>query len=504
MIKDAKSVLSKELELLRNAIELAEKKAGQKQVNSPEVKKIIEIVESYLRRKKCICYGGTAINNLLPEEEQFYNKNIEIPDYDFFSPNALDDATELADIYYSQGYRDVDAKAGQHFGTYKVFVNFLPVADITYIDQTLFKKVLNDSIKVDGIYYAPPNFLRMSMYLELSRPLGDVSRWEKVFKRLQLLNKYYPLKGKKCEQMLFIDSFENDNKLNIDKHINNTEDNRNIDYHIYNTTKNSLITQGVVFFGGYAFSLYTKYINKKFIAPDFDVISENPNKTANILKEILETDGYKIKIKNRPSIGEIISPHVEVVVNKKPIAFIYEPSECNSYNIINIKGNNVKIATIDTMLAFYLAFLYGDDKIHDKNRILCMAEYLFRIQAKHKFKQDGVLKRFNINCYGQQSTKESIRAEKNILHEQLKDKRGTREYNEYFLDYKPYKLDQIIQKNNNIEYEAKMENHEKNEIENFKMKMKYNKNKKNITKKSNIKFNKKIQNKNKTKYTKYK
>ena len=47
--------------------------------------------------------------------------------------------------------------------------------------------------------YAPPNFLRMSMYLELSRPEGDVSRWEKVLKRLILLNKHYPLRGRSCD-----------------------------------------------------------------------------------------------------------------------------------------------------------------------------------------------------------------------------------------------------------------------------------------------------------------
>ena len=32
---------------------------------------------------------GTAINNILPEQDKFYNKNLEIPDYDFFSPNAF-------------------------------------------------------------------------------------------------------------------------------------------------------------------------------------------------------------------------------------------------------------------------------------------------------------------------------------------------------------------------------------------------------------------------------
>jgi len=461
MTPNKKDDISKELEILRHAIELAEKKAGQKQVNSPEVKKMIEIVESFLRKKKCVCYGGTAINNLLPEEDQFYNRNIELPDYDFFSSNALDDAIELADIYFSQGYKDVEAKAGQHYGTYKVFVNFLPVADITHIDTKLFKMVYKDSIKVDGIHYAPPNFLRMSMYLELSRPLGDVSRWEKVFKRLQLLNKNYPLKGEKCEQRLFIESFENDDMDSMDS-TDSMDTMNHTNYKIYNTTKNSLISQGVVFFGGYAFSLFTRYINKHYKSPDFDVISENPKKTANILKEILESDGHKhIKIINKPSIGEIVSPHVEVLVNKKPIAFIYEPSECNSYNVINIKGKSVKIATIDTMLAFYLAFLYGNDNKYDKNRILCMAEYLLRIQSKNKFKQTGVLKRFNINCYGTQSTKESIRAEKNILYEELKDKKGTKEYDTYFLDYKPYKLNQNENQNQNKD----------NSIESFKKKM---------------------------------
>ena len=429
---------TKELEILRNAVELAEYKIGKKQVSSSEVQEIIEIVELFLKRKKCLCYGGTAINNLLPEKDQFYNKDIELPDYDFFTPNALKDAIELADIYYSKGYKDVEAKAGQHFGTYKVFVNFLPVADITQLDPQLFKQVFKDAVNVNGIRYAPPNFLRMSMYLELSRPLGDVSRWEKVFKRLQLLNKHHPLKGEKCSQRLFIDTFENDN----------TYEPNQLDYSIYNIVKNTLISEGVVFFGGYAFSLYTRYINQKYKIPDFDVLSENPKKTANEVKKILEANGHKnVELKERSNIGEIVSPHIEVVVNKKPVVFIYEPSECNSYNILNIKGKTVKIATIDTMLAFYLAFLYGDASKYDKERILCMAEYLFKIQEQNKLKQYGILKRFSMKCYGKQSTKESIRSEKNLIYEELKDKKGTKQYDKYFLDYKPHKM--FLEKNKN-------------------------------------------------------
>jgi len=73
-----------ELAILRQAVDKAEEIQGKNTANSPEVKKIISIVENFLRSKKLICYGGTAINNILPKQDQFYNKDIEIPDYDFF------------------------------------------------------------------------------------------------------------------------------------------------------------------------------------------------------------------------------------------------------------------------------------------------------------------------------------------------------------------------------------------------------------------------------------
>ena len=158
----------KELAILREAVDKAEHKKGKQTVSDPDVKKIIGILEDFLKKKRLVCYGGTAINNILPLEDQFYDKDIEIPDYDFYSPNALEDAKELADIYYKDGFQEVEAKAGVHHGTYKVYVNFIPVADITYLDKSLFKRVQKDAIRVYGILYCSPNFLRMNMYLELS------------------------------------------------------------------------------------------------------------------------------------------------------------------------------------------------------------------------------------------------------------------------------------------------------------------------------------------------
>jgi hypothetical protein len=204
----------KELEILRAAVDLVEKKKGEAITHDPKVKKIISIVEDFIANKKLVCYGGTAINNILPEDAQFYNKDLELPDYDFYSDNALDHAKELADIYYKAGYEDVEAKSGVHHGTYKVFVNFTGIADITQMEPDLFKAISRESIIKSGIRYAPPDFLRMAMYLELSRPDGDVSRWEKVQKRLTLLNNHYPLKGYSCDKIEYQRGFEGATKAN--------------------------------------------------------------------------------------------------------------------------------------------------------------------------------------------------------------------------------------------------------------------------------------------------
>ena len=224
-----------ELEILRNAVDKAEEKMGRQKNQSPEIKNMIQIVEKFIKKKKLICYGGTAINNILPIKDQFYNKDVSIPDYDFFSPNALSDAKNLADTYIKEGYEDVEAKAGIHYGTYKVFVNFIPVADVTQLDPKLFKTISKDSIKINGINYAPPNFLRMGMYLELSRPKGDISRWEKVLKRLILLNKNYPLTSPNCQEIDFQRDFE---------------DNTNKREKIYFIVRDSIIKQKLIFLVG--------------------------------------------------------------------------------------------------------------------------------------------------------------------------------------------------------------------------------------------------------------
>ena len=445
-----------ELAILRSAVDLAEKKISSKIINSPEVKKIIEIVELFIKNKKLVCYGGTAINNILPKEDQFYDLNIELPDYDFFSNNPLEHAKELADIYVKEGYEEVEAKAGMHHGTYKVYVNFIPVADITLIDNQLFKSLKNEAIKVAGILYCPPNYLRMAMYLELSRPSGDVSRWEKVLKRLTLLNKHYPLKIQNCNYRDFVREFDDENNDNIEL--------------IYNTVRESFIDQGLVFFGGYASYIYSEFmpfkIKKKFLKePDFDVLSDDPYKSALIIKERLKDENINnVKIIKKEQLGELIATHYEIKIKNDTIAFIYKPLSCHSFNIIYRNNQKIRIATIDTMLSFYLIFIYTNRKYYDIERILCMSNFLFNVQQKNRLQQKGPLRRFSINCYGKQKSIEEIKEEKTLKFKELKTKPNSKEYQNWFLKYRPadIKNEKIKRKDKNKDKKKTLKNNKKN------------------------------------------
>jgi hypothetical protein len=435
-----------ELAILRHAVDETENIQAKKIAMNPDIKKIITILENFLKSKPLICYGGTAINNILPKQDQFYNKDLEIPDYDFYSKNALDDAVELANLYADAGYVEVEAKAGVHHGTFKVFVNFTPIADITYLHDVIFDELMKDSIKIAGIKYCSPNFLRMNMFLELSRPAGDVSRWEKVFKRLMLLNKHYPINSKiNCDTVEFQRRMESTEVKSL---VKGTPTKgallvKGAAEKIHIMIRDTLVGMGAIFFGGYACSLYSKYMpsNERRAVekiPDFDVILEDIDRNALIIKEQLEAEfDESITLIIHAAIGELIPRHVEIKVGKNSVAFLYEPIACHNYNKIEVNGMDINIATIDTMLTFYFGFLYTKKSYYHKDRILCMAMFLFNVQEKNKLDQTGILKRFSIECYGKQPALEDIRAEKTSMFKELANKKGTREYDEWFLKYNP-------------------------------------------------------------------
>jgi hypothetical protein len=68
---------------------------------------------------------------------------------------------------------------------------------------------------------------------------------------------------------------------------------------------------------------------------------------------------------------------------------------------------------------------------------LCIANYLFQIQQHNQLKQKELLKRFVTSCYGHEKTIEEIKEEKAKKFEELKGKKQSKDYKEWFFKYNP-------------------------------------------------------------------
>jgi hypothetical protein len=157
-----------------------------------------------------------------------------------------------------------------------------------------------------------------------------------------------------------------------------------------------------------------------------------------IIQERLSDIGVKnVKINKMDDCGEIIPVHYQIRIGNELLAHIYEPLACHSYNEIEIDGRKIRVGTIDTLLTFYLAFKYVNRPYYNPERLMCMAKFLFDVQQENRLEQRGILKRFSINCVGKQLTLDDIRVEKNEKFKELVNKRGTKEYNSWFLKYNP-------------------------------------------------------------------
>jgi hypothetical protein len=123
----------------------------------------------------------------LPPGEKIYDEDA-VPDYDMYSSDPWKDAVELANILYRKGFKYTEVRAGIHRGTYKVYANLWPVADITYMPHQLFNRL--DVKKFRGLPVASADRLMENMYKELANPHDDPSRLLKVVTRQKLLEKW--------------------------------------------------------------------------------------------------------------------------------------------------------------------------------------------------------------------------------------------------------------------------------------------------------------------------
>ena len=168
-----------------------------------KIEEIAQLVVDFIRDRKLIIYGGLAIDYALRLcGDSIYSDEVLQIDYDFLSPDNIEDAYDLAEIIYEYtGREDVRAINALHLGTMRVDISanhFL--ADVSHSPPEVFPHL--PTINYQGMRCIHPDFQRIDMHSSLSFPFDFAPmevifhRWKKDVKRLLLINKYYPISSK--------------------------------------------------------------------------------------------------------------------------------------------------------------------------------------------------------------------------------------------------------------------------------------------------------------------
>jgi hypothetical protein len=406
-----------------------------KEINkTDEVNNYIYILEEFIRKNRIICYGGTAINNILPKESQFYKKN-DIADYDMYSVTPMEHAQELADHYYSLGYKETTASAGSHPGTFKVYVNFIAIADFTFLSPRIFSKLEKEAIIIEGISYCSPNFLRMNMMEELAHPLNQPERFEKVFLRFQLMNIFYPM------NLMY--------PMNTTNHNPMLENNkpRVQSKQLFMHTLVALLEQNVVFLGEFAFYVFFKKIHG-YIPAEFDVLCEDPITVAAFIKARLAST---VADASTISISRILVPegdtkyaNVEIHVGKHRWVTLWIPPSAINYNELPLSGcihgitgeglvhRNIRVASPETMILYFSYFYYLERRPN-----CCMKVIKELLDKYFSMENEGAWKHFSVLSYGKPSNLRDIKKFKSQKYKELKCYENSKEYKWLFLKYEP-------------------------------------------------------------------
>lgn len=159
--------------------------------------RVLEVVKEFITRNDLIIYGGTALDMALRlKGDRIYPD--ELPsDLDFYSPNNIEHAYQIADILYKMGFKSVRAIMASHIHTMRVdMIDDHFVADLSYQPQEVFNVI--STLKYKGMRIVHPYFQRIDQHSALSFPYDNppkeviFARWRNDVKRFNLAAKYYP------------------------------------------------------------------------------------------------------------------------------------------------------------------------------------------------------------------------------------------------------------------------------------------------------------------------
>jgi hypothetical protein len=161
------------------------------------LEKALHIVKKYIIEHKLILVGGMAIDLAVRQKGDQLYPDDKLPDYDFLSPTFHKDSYRLGEQLAQADIPGISCIRGLHASTMRTRVNFVPVADITYVPENVFHMI--PTILVDQVRIIHPHYQMIDQHRALSLPYENppfetiMQRWDKDMKRYDLLSKHYPI-----------------------------------------------------------------------------------------------------------------------------------------------------------------------------------------------------------------------------------------------------------------------------------------------------------------------
>jgi hypothetical protein len=367
-----------------------------------EIAKVYKSIIKFIKKNNLLVYGGFAQNTLIKNKnpKDVFYKEIDgvyynwpdVADIEIYSPTPIEDVIKLTEYLFAENFKYIDSKEAPHGGTYKIFVNFLPYVDITYMPYNIYNNIMK--ITIDDINLVHPNFMFCDSLRILTDPYTSYWRLDKTINRFQKILTYYP-----------IDVSQNNKKIDFKIEINND---------ILDFIRHKIIHDSqLIIVGFYAFNYYVKKYSDKYLLKEFpyyELISTNYiNDNKNILNILKKEYGNKITTKEFYTFFDFLDERTEYYYNKRKILVIYGSYErCIVYN----QSDNKKVlfGTFNLVL-MYMFFVYVLKYInkdqHYTNIYYIMIGILYHVRnsylTKHKITvlDASPFKDFTFKCLGQ-------------------------------------------------------------------------------------------------------
>ena len=305
--------------------------------------RIFRVAIAFLKKKQVLLYGGLALDQYMPSNLKIYAKTM-LPDIDMFTPHPKSLADDLAEYLKKKGYKETtQVTTALHAGTYKVFSEGLPIADVSYIPQDAFD-MLSKGVKKSsfGLKLVPPQYLRFTLHTMLA--LSSVERWEKVVDRMHKFYKVFPPSPVKKFPQVELAALD-------------------ASLEAINTAVHAYVEDSkAVLLGTPVIDLLLAQRTPVTAIPDVPytvaLVSENPQTYA---KKLVSELPYALAVSGLHESKEYNyqTRHVTIKYKGRIVALFYEAADkCFGYN--EYKGR--RVATIHTVMMMYLGMLLSTER----------------------------------------------------------------------------------------------------------------------------------------------